>query len=182
MAYADTSWATRDPIIASKLQQMSDNDAYLKAEVDAHMPKGVLAITKRINHVVNAFNSTGAVAPSLDISFTITSGRLVKLTHFVRSYSSDQFNTAIGQRIYDNSGNVINERNVFIEPIGVGCAGGAVYAFLQLAAGTYTYRAGGIVYLSDNGNIGNASINCSAQAYAFMMAEDIGANISIPET
>ncbi len=176
MAYLDTTWAVRDPVIASKLQQMSDNDSYLQNEVDNRMPKGLIAAVRRITQTTGLTSLTDASIGGLSVTFTIPADRLIEIRFFARSWETDVADTIIGQQI-QTGGLCVAERNVELHSPGSGTDGGEVYYLAALAAGTYTYTGGYIIYT--NASPTTIGMQSSATRPSYIAVFDVGSSLGI---
>ncbi len=182
MPYDDVTWDERDPVIASKLQQMADNDYYMQQLIDNKMPRGILGGAKRVTGFdFSDLAPAGNNIPGLYTTITVPPARIIKVSWFLRTVSSTEGNTAFNARLM-NEDTLIGERGVQIVPGATGAGGGTTVAILTPAAGTYTFNANISIVLYNAPPV--MSLQASAEQPSIIWVEDIGSTtgISISET
>lgn len=185
MPYTPVTWVASDPITDTKLQNMATNDDYLKAIVDK-APVGVLAAATRTTNNFT-FSGAGATAPNsvtitgLSVaSVTIPANRTIRVTGGVRSFSSDVVNSVFEFQLFRDTTQIAG-RNIRIDPTGTGVEGGEISAIILPAAGTYSFSCKVMIIIPTDGSGGGAA-QFSSSVPGYIMVEDCGAAISIPNT
>lgn len=176
-------WERRTPITVTRMNQMSENDQYLKDRIDA-MPQGILGWAKKTSNRNMANQDVGPneyiEMANFEVEVTIEEDRLIKATYKCRNVTGGN---AQGIRILGTR--IIIDGNTNFGAINMQAESNSTRAFPPLihvgpvsaGAHTFTIEHAVISGAAADGLAPNVMFEATATSPHLLVVEDIGAYV-----